>query len=177
MNLGDKALQVLKTVAPLIGTAIGGPLGPLAGAAISAVLGTKPGDAAAASAALVNASPDQLLALKKADDDFAAQMKALDVQEEQLAYQDVASARSRQVSIKDWTPAVLAYVVTLGFFGVLTYVMHYGVKIGQGQGGEAVLILLGSLGTAWTAVVGYYFGSSVGARQSAETLGEIAKQP
>lgn len=177
MTLGDKALQVLKTVAPILATAVGGPLGPLAGAAVSAVLGTKPGDAAATSAALLTATPDQLLALKKADDDFQAQMKQLQVTEDQLAYQDVASARARQVSIKDWTPAVLAYGVTLGFFGVLGYVMHYGVKIGQGQGGEAVLILLGSLGTAWTAVVGYYFGSSVGARQSAETLGEIAKQP
>lgn len=177
MNIGDKALQVLKTIAPILGTAIGGPLGPLAGAAISAVLGTKPGDAAAASTALVNATPDQLLALKKADNDFKQHMADLGVQEEQLQYEDVANARARQIAVKDWVPAMLAMLVTAGFFGVLTYVMHYGVKTGQGQGGEAVLLMLGSLATAWTAIVGYYFGSSAGARQSAITLGEIAKQP
>lgn len=51
---------------------------------------------------------------------------------------------------RDWTMAALAFFITLGFFCALGYMMAVGVKqIGSGQGGEAVLIMLGSLGTIW----------------------------
>jgi hypothetical protein len=179
MNLGDKALQVLKTIAPMLGTAIGGPFGTLAGTALASILpGAKPDDDAATAAALLNATPDQLLALKKADQDFQAQLKSLGIQEEQLAYSDTASARAREIAVRDNTPKVLAYGVTVGFFSVLGYVMHVGLRaVGSGQGGEAVLIMLGSLGTAWAGIMSYYFGSSTGQQKNAETIAQIAKQP
>src|SRR5579862_9755344 len=170
MNLGKEALQVLKTVAPMIGTAIGGPFGTLAGTALASIIpGANPTDDAATSAALLSATPDQLLALKKADQDFQVQLKSLGIQEEQLAYSDTASARAREIAVKDWTPQILAYGVTIGFFGVLGYVMHVGINaIGTGQGGEAVLLMLCSLGTAWAGIISYYFGSSTGAQKNAE---------
>lgn len=174
MNLGDKALQVLKTIAPLLGGAIGGPFGALAGTALSSILGTKPGDDSATATALLTATPDQLLALKKADNDFQAQMKQLGISEEQLVYTDIASARAREIAVKDWTPSVLAYGITIGFFSVLGYVMTAGIKqIGSGQGGEAILLMLGSLGTAWAGIISYYFGSSVGAQKNAETIAKM----
>jgi hypothetical protein len=71
--------------------------------------------------------------------------------------------------------AALAFFITLGFFCALGYMMAVGVKqIGSGQGGEAVLIMLGSLGTAWSGIVAFYFGSSVGAQKNAETIARMA---
>src|SRR5476649_2737233 len=96
LSFGAQALQVLRTVAPTIALAVGGPFGPLAATALSAVLGTAPGDSKAAEAALLNATPDQLLALKKAENDFTVQMKTLEISGEQLAYTDTASARTRE---------------------------------------------------------------------------------
>ena len=173
MNIGTKALQVLKTVAPMLGTAVGGPFGAIAGAAISAALGT-PGDDKATEAALLAATPDQLVALKKAEQDFQVRMRELEISEEKLSFDDAASARQREAAVKDHTPAILAYSVTVGFFGVLAYMLHYGVPR---QGGDVLLVMLGALGTAWTGITGYYFGSSVGARKSADALADIAKQP
>lgn len=172
-QLGSKALQVLGVVAPTLATAWGGPLAGLAVQKLESVFGAGNVN----DAALIGATPDQLTALKKVDDDFQAQMKALGVQEEQLAYQDTASARSREIAVKDHTPAILAYSVTVGFFSVLGYMMAHGIQVGNNTGGEAVLIMLGALGTAWAGIVSYYFGSSTGAQKGAEALASIAKQP
>jgi hypothetical protein len=174
MNLGEKALQVLKTVAPTLALAVGGPFGPIAAAAVNAALGHKTGtnDPKAVEAALLSATPDQLLALKKADQDFEVQMKQLGIQEEQLQYADIANARARDVATKDWTPKVLAFIITFGFFGVLTIMIFRGVPP---NGGDAFLVLLGSLGTAWAGVVGYYFGSSAGSASKDKTISAIAK--
>lgn len=173
MNLGQKALQVLKTVAPVLGTAIGGPFGTLAGAAVSAAIGTPVGDDKAAETALLSASPEALLALKKAEQDFQVQMKTLGISEEKLAYDDIANARSREVSVKDCTPAVLALFVTVGFFASLGYMMVVGKPK---EGGDVMLTMLGTLGTAWVGIITYYFGSSVGSKTKDDALSAIATQ-
>lgn len=171
MTFSQKALQVLKTVAPMLATATLGPFGPLAAAAITAALGTAPGDQKAAETALLGSTPDQLLALKKADSDFQEQMRQLGIEEEQLVYEDIANARARQSAVKDRTPEILAYAITVGFFSTLAYLIDYGKPH---EGGDVLLVLLGALGTAWTGVVGYYFGSSAGSASKTDTINKIA---
>ncbi len=171
MNIGQKALQVLRTVAPTIALAVGGPFGPLASAAISAALGTPKGDDKAAEAALLTATPDQLLALTKENDAFQVQMKQLGIDEEKLVFDDIANARAREIAIKDSTPRYLAYLVTVGFFGILGYLVVEGKPV---QGGDVMLVMVGSLGTAWTGIVGYFFGSSAGSASKTDALNKIA---
>jgi len=172
MSFGEKAIQVLKTIAPTLATAAGGPLAGYAVSAITAALGTPPGDQKAMDAALVAASPETLTALRKADQDFAVRMKELDISEEQLAYADTANARQREVALHDFTPAVLAYGITAGFFGTLIFMLINGKPA---TGGDALLVMLGSLGTAWAGVVAYYFGSSTGSARKDATISQIAK--
>ncbi|MGH7254897.1 MAG: hypothetical protein ACREI3_03885 [Nitrospirales bacterium] len=90
---------------------------------------------------------------------------------EKITAEDRASARQREVALKDWTPAALAFVVTVGFFGVLAYLLKYGTPA---HGGEAMLVMLGALGTAWTGIIAYYFGSSAGSKKKDDLL---AKKP
>ena len=57
-------------------------------------------------------------------------------------------------------PAFLALLITAGFFSILGLMwMHPEATIS-----DPLLIMLGSLGTAWTAVVTFYFGSSSGSQ-------------
>jgi len=171
MNLAQDALHVLQTVAPTIAKATLGPFGGLAATAISAILGTPPGDEQTTSAALLNATPDQLLVLKKAEQDFQVQMKSLGISEEKLVYDDIANARARQIAVRDDTPAILAYAITVGFFGTLGFMLWNGKPA---VGGDALLVMLGSLGTAWAGVVSFYFGSSLGSAKKDTALAAAA---
>jgi len=167
---------LVKSIAPTIGTALGGPLGGVAGLALSKALGL--GDDAAKddtslAAAVQGASPDQLLQLKKADQDFALQMQKLGFENlealEAIAAGDRASAREREIKTGDWTPKVLGLGITVGFFGLLGYLMKQEPPAGSR---DILNIMLGSLGSAWIGVTTYYFGSSAGSARKTEIMGD-----
>jgi hypothetical protein len=86
------------------------------------------GNTQAAAAALANATPDQLLARRKADDDFKSHMADLGVELEKIGQADRDSARKREAAVKDWTPALLALLLTLGFFSALGFMMAHGLS-------------------------------------------------
>ena len=152
------ATGLLETVAPTLASSLGGPLAGIATTAILGALGLKPDTPPAQiSAALATANPDQLLALKQADNTFALQMKSLDVDFAKVSSADAADARSRQIQVHDRTPEVLAYVLTLGFFGLLCLMIFHVLPV---ENQAPVNILLGALGTGWIQSINYYYGST-----------------
>lgn len=172
MNIGEKAKQIIGAVAPLLGTAIGGPFGALAGTFIGKALGVDPADSSAVETAVASGNPDVLLKLKEADNAFRTHMADVGLSEDQLVFDDKANARAREIALRDYTPAVLAYGITIGFFGTLLFMLLNGKP---SVGGDALLVMLGSLGTAWAGVVAYYFGSSSGSARKDATISQIAK--
>lgn len=171
MSFGSKALQVLRTVAPELALALGGPFGPIASAAVSVALGTPAGDDKAAEAALLSATPEQLLALQNSRQAFMAQMKQLGIEEQKLVYDDVANARGRESAVKDSTPKILAYLTTFGFFSAFIGCLFVSIP----ESSKAIIFtMIGSLGTVWINQQGYYFGSSAGSAAARDTLSKIA---
>lgn len=171
MSFGSKALQVLRTVAPTIATAVGGPFGALASMALSSALGTSPEDHKAAEAALLSASPDTLLALRTAEQNFTVRMKELGISEDKLVFDDIASARAREIAVRDNTPRNLAYLV-LGFAGVCIAATLAGwTKVDSALAGT----LIGYLVAEARSALAYYFGSSKGSKEKDDTIADIAK--
>lgn len=169
----DKLLNLVRTVAPSIASAVGGPLAGMATRAISeALLGKPDGTEAELVQAAEKATPEQLLALKRAEQEFAVQMRELDIDLERIASADRDSARRRETKTGDVTPRILAAAVTLGFFGVLGYMIQNGLPQ---HGGEAMLVMLGTLGTAWGAIISYYFGSSAGSKEKTDAMNQAFK--
>lgn len=161
-DFGSQVLNLLGSVAPVLASAIGGPFAGVAVRAICSAIGL-PADSKpdAVSAALMTAGPEQLLALKKADNDFATAMKALDVDFAKLSHADAADARQRQVAVHDSTPAILAYGLTLGFFGLASLMIFH---VLPAENAAPVNIMLGALATGWMASIGYFFGSTYGSK-------------
>ena len=168
MDLLKQFGPLLGQLAPSIATALGGPLAGVAVKTLSnALFGHENGTEEQVSEAMATATPDQLAAIKKIDADFKVQMKSLDIDLERISAGDRDSARQMQRETKDWVPKVLAIVITLGFFGILIWMLLNGMPK---TGTEALLMMLGALGTAWTGVVNFYYGSSAGSKAKNDLL-------
>lgn len=152
-NFGEKALAVLKTVAPFVFTAVGGPFGAAASAVLSTVLGSS--DAKAQEDALLKASPEVLAAMRKADQEFQVKMEDLGVTKDKLVYDDRANARSREISIKDTTPRNLAYMVLAGTGLAIGAVLMGWAKVEGALAGT----LIGYMVAESRSALSYYFGA------------------
>lgn len=153
--------SIIKTVAPWIGTALGGPLGGMAVEAAANALGVSEKTTDAVKQALAGVTPDQMLALKKADQDFQLQMQALGFKQvadlEAIAAGDRKDARDMQRTTRSWVPAALSGIVTVGFLGLLAGMMFGVLKVSDSQ---ALLLMLGSLSTGWGMVMAFWFGTT-----------------
>ena len=168
MDLLKSFGPLLGQVAPTLATALGGPMAGLAVKTLSNVLlGHEEGTEDDLGKALSGATPEQLANIKQIDADFRVRMKELDIDLERISAGDRDSARKMQMETKDWVPKVLALAITIGFFGILVWMLVNGMPP---SGTEALLMMLGALGTAWTGVVNFYYGSSAGSKAKTDAL-------
>jgi gas vesicle protein len=163
----------IKTLAPLLGTALGGPLGGAAAAFIADKLGIQEKTVTAVSEVLNSGkmNADQIASLKIAEIEFNKFLEANKIKLEELDAADRKSARDMQVATGSWVPGVLAMLVTGGFFGILSWMLYSP----DYKPTEPLLVMLGSLGTAWTMIVGFYFGSSQGSRAKTDLIDRMSK--
>ena len=146
--------NIIGAVAPTLGTAISGPLGGMAMGKIAEVLGVS-NDQKSVQQAIQNATPEQMLELKKAEQEFETQMKKLDVDVFKLETQDKQNARS--MFSKDWTARVIGVAIIGGFLGYIFLVTLQPPE----QNSEALInLVLGYLGGLASAIISFYFGAS-----------------
>lgn len=167
--------SIIATVAPWIGTALGGPLGGMAVEAAASALGLSEKTTDAVKQAISGVTPEQMLALKNADNEFALKMQELGFKQvadlEAIAAGDRKDARDLQKTTQSNVPAFLSILVTVGYFAILVGMMTGTLKVSDSQ---ALLIMLGSLGTAWGMVMAFWFGTTAGSIAKSELL---AKAP
>ena len=146
--------NVVGAIAPTLGSALGGPLGGQAASVIAEVLGCK-SDPKAINQAIQEATPEQMIELKKAEQNFEVQMKELDVDIFALETADKQDARSK--FNKDWTARIMGIAVVGGFMGYIFLVTLQPPE----QNSEALInLVLGYLGGLASAVISFYFGAS-----------------
>lgn len=154
----------VKAVAPMLGTAIGGPFGGIAAKAVTAVLGISTTSTdEQIEVAMQNATPEQFVALKNADNDFKVQMRELGIKEDALHAQDRDSARKREIALGgDWVVQTLAVVIMIGFLVMCGYLLGFG--LGDGVSAGLAGTVVGYVSAKAEQVCSYYFGSSKGSK-------------
>jgi hypothetical protein len=151
--------NIVKSVAPALGTALLGPMGGVATKFIAdQLLGKSNASEKEIADTINNASTEQLIKLKELDHDFELRMKELNVDVYQLEVEDRKSARLRETLTKDWTPPALAFMIIGAFLTAIFLI----VKDGNVTNTEESFLLL--LSNLTTYVLAYYFGSSAGSR-------------
>ena len=161
----------LKMIAPTIATAVGGPFGTMAYGLIAHELGVSP-DEAKSTIEAGKLTADQIASVQLAEVQIKAKAQELNLDFAQLVVADRKSAREMQAETRSYIPAVLAISVTIGFFGILIGMMTETFKTS-----DALMLMLGSLGTAWTGIIAFYFGSSAGSQAKDDLLHKSSPTP
>ena len=157
-------MEWLKTVAPTIATALGGPLAGMAVSAVAKAIGVSP-DEVQSVISSGKLTAEQVASIQIAELELKKQAQSMNLDFAKLIAEDKQSARDMQIATKSWIPALLAVFVTIGFFGILLGLMTEHFKTS-----DALMLMLGSLATAWTGVMAFYFGSSASSQAKTELL-------
>ena len=155
----------LKSIAPTIATAMGGPLAGMAVEAISKAIGVDPNEVQNT----INSgkmTADQIASLQTAEIALKARAQEMGLDFEKLAVADRASARQMQMTTGSFVPPLLSVLVVVAWatiqYFLLTHVIDPTMR-------ELVARVLGTLDGALMLVLSFYFGSSAGS-QAKDTM-------
>jgi hypothetical protein len=176
-SIGTLAPAIGAVLAPVTGgasLAIGGAVG-----ALTKAFGLNPDATPDQVLQAVNTDPETALKLMLAENDFMLKKRDQDIEELKILLLDTQSARGRQTESekatgkKDINLYILAWVMVLGFFVLLAWMLE--VPVPEDQNG-VVFMLFGSLSSAFGAVIQYFFGSSAGSQAKSEQMSRIRSQ-
>ena len=161
-------MEWLKTLAPMLGTALGGPLGGAAAAFIADRLGVDSKTVTAVTDVLNSGkmTPEQISSLKLAEIDFQKFLESNKIKLDEIAAADRNSARTMQATTKSVVPSVLTMLITVGFFSVLGWMLYSPAVMNS----PPLLIMLGQLGTAWGVACAFWFGTTSGSKDKTAML-------
>lgn len=183
MSAWTSALNVVKTLAPTIATALGGPLAGGAVMALESVFGITPTPTASTddrqatlAAAISGATPEQLAAMRAKDQDYALAMAQAGFKDTEtlasLSVQDRSSARSMQVSTRSLMPPILGSAIILGSLAAAAAILSGKVSYLNTTEATMVGTVMGYLFSEAKAVLSFYFGSSAGSDRKTELLAQ-----
>lgn len=163
-------MEWLKSIAPTIATAMGGPLAGMAVDAIGNALGMKDATKEQVKNLLASGTltSDQMASIKQADASLKVRMKELQIDMEKVHAGDRNSAREMAAKTGDvWTPRIMAMVVFI-VWGAVNYKLFNGTINGDMR--ELVARALGTLDAVLMAVIYYYYGSSSSSAAKTEAM-------
>lgn len=164
--------ELVRTVAPTIGAALGGPAGGMAVKYLAENLLGQP-DATEKDVAdfVLGASPEQMLAIKKADQNFSVAMRQLDIDVFKIEIDDRKSAREL-FKVNIWPQIILSALFIVGYFGVMgSLVWAHDAHINDRIFG-ILNTVIGVLTAAIPMILQFWFGSSQGSKEKTAKLGD-----
>ncbi len=163
---------ILQKAFPAISAAasLGGPATALAANIVGNALGVKVDpDKLDETVEKAFTDPETRLKLIEAEGNLKLELEKLNVDLEKIAADDRASARAREIAVKDKTPAVLAYCILGGLFSLVGLMAFHAVPQ---ESREVISVMIGSLATMAIGVKEYFFGSSSGSAAKTQIISD-----
>jgi len=158
--------SILSSVAPTIATALGGPF---AGTAVKFLAGKLLGDEGKSQDEveqfILGASPEQLVNIKKLDNDFKLDMEKLGVDVFKLEVADKGNAREHNKHSN--MPAVLSVALTAFIVGIVCALFY--TEPPQGAR-EVLFMLLGVVIKEWSNSMHYWYGTTRSSQEKTKLL-------
>lgn len=177
--------RLVAGIAPVLGSALGGPL---VGAAVAelgaALLGNRDATETDLAAALSSGrlGPEQIVAIKQAANALTIRMRELDIdvlkinQAAEDAYlRDVQDARARQVHTGDYMPQVIFFLAFIAYVGQFLLFI-YGAMPADEFTRALVTRAFGTIDGVLLTAIAYFVGSSRGSKASGDAVRKIAEQ-
>jgi len=164
MKFSKNLLGMVKTIAPAVAAAIGGPFSGLATVILREAFGTD--DDGEIERQLSVGDPDALVKLKLAQQAMETRMRELGIQEDQLYVKDTADARLL-ARATGTGPQMTLTIGFLSIYGVLLlsfFLLDF--ELNDWQRGQ-VGILIGVVTAAVGQIINFWFGTSKGSKDKA----------
>lgn len=150
-------LSFVGKVAPLLGTALGSPIGGIALSLIANAFGVKNSDAGEILNALQSA-PDAAMRLKQLEMDHQEALLKISSQDFQTEVADKQDARKYAENYKGFL-MLMAIMVTSGFFLCLFLIFSEGININDSEK-QLLTLLIGMLASKWQTIIDFFYGAS-----------------
>lgn len=160
---------LVKTVAPVLGTALGGPLGGAATKIIAEkVLGNPNASEQDIAQALQNPTPEQIIRLKELDNELAIEKRAYDSDDLKTEVQGRANAYQREIEInkipkdqRDNTLKHIAYLFIGCYFTILALIIAalWSQHVTKEEM-EPIIQMQKDLGMAVMLILAYFYSAS-----------------
>jgi hypothetical protein len=165
----DALKTAIGTIAPWLAGTLGSPFAGVAVQKLCDVFGlTAQASPEQLAQAVSAATPEQLQTLKAEDNRHAEFMAQIGYNSLELLNSDRASARRREISVKDKTPSVLAGLAVAGFVALVVYTAAGNAPDARMH--DTFMMLTGAAVALAKDVYGYYFGSSSSSRAKDDTI-------
>lgn len=165
--------KLIENIAPTLATAVAPPFGGIALKAVQLALGLGEGTKEEEIArVLATASPEQIIALKKAEQDYRLNLERLGIDREKIAADDRDSARKRQIATGDKTPQMIGLITIICYCAVQWYILNHVIPP---ENREIVMRSLGTLDALIGVVANYFLGSSASSREKDKTINKLSE--
>ena len=157
--------ELIKSIAPTVATALGGPLAGMAVTAIGNAIGMDAPTQEKIGKVFNEGklAPEDIAKIRQLEIEFQThevdmgfKYAELEVRQFELEVQDRDGARRMQMATHSKMPAILTIMVTIGFFGVLG-LLFYRPEL---RANEIMMIMVGQLSAVWATCVAFYTGTT-----------------
>lgn len=162
--------EIIRTIAPTVASALGGPLAGVAVTAIGGILGIDQPTQDKISDAITSGQmkPEQVAQIKALEMEYQDNERERQFKYTDLEFKDRDSARQREAAVGDKTNRNLAYAVILAFIAVVILTLFGKMTVDSVLAGT----LIGYLSAKAEQVLAYYFGSTRNSERKTELLAQ-----